>query len=89
MKKRLCPQLQWARAARGEVRVLAVGARRALVENHRGVLEYDAQKVLLRSADGQVAVCGSGLALREVRADALIVAGKIARVEFCDDSPQA
>lgn len=53
MKKRLCPQLQWARAARGEVRVLAVGARRALVENHRGVLEYDAQKVLLRSADGR------------------------------------
>ncbi|NLF27893.1 MAG: hypothetical protein GX592_08340 [Clostridiales bacterium] len=87
-KKRRPEQLSWLEDLSGrEVRVTAVGAGRALIENHTGILEYSPARVLVRCPKGTVAVNGRELMLREVRKNALIVAGAIDSVEFPHDSP--
>ena len=86
MKKRKSPlQLCWAPNLQREVRVTTVGSARALVENHLGLLAYGPEQVRVRCRRGAASVKGEGLALREVRRDALIVTGRIDSVELGHD----
>ena len=84
-KKKTPAQLSWAPNATRELRVTTIGNARALVENHLGLLAYGAECVRVRCRRGVASVCGQGLALREVRRDALIVTGRIAKVELEHD----
>ena len=86
MKRRKHPeQLTWAPNPGRAVRVTTVGDRRALVENHLGLLAYGPDQVRVRCRRGAASVKGEGLALREVRRDALIVTGRIDSVELGHD----
>ena len=86
MKKGRTPkQLSWAENTAREVRVTAVGGARALVENHLGLLAYGQDCVRVRCRRGAASIRGSGLTLREVRKDALIITGRIDSVELDHD----
>ena len=62
--------------------VTTIGGARALVENHLGLLAYGQDCVRVRCRRGAASIRGSGLALREVRKDALIITGRIDSVEL-------
>lgn len=80
------PALEWLRDVSGRAaRVTAIGSRRLLVENHRGIIEYSDDTVRLSTACGALTVHGHWLALCEVRPNALIVRGCILRVEFPEE----
>lgn len=79
-------QLSWAPNPTREIRVTTIGDRRALLENHTGLLEYSPECVRVRCRRGAACVCGQGLTLREVRKDAMIVTGLIGKVELEHDS---
>jgi sporulation protein YqfC len=65
-------------------RLTLVGAGDLLVENHRGVLEYTADRIVLAVPEGKVAVGGQGLTIASISADQVTVQGSIRTIQFHD-----
>ncbi|MDL2206675.1 YabP/YqfC family sporulation protein [Eubacteriales bacterium OttesenSCG-928-N13] len=77
------PALEWLEQASGsQPRVMLAGGRRAMIENHTGIIEFDEQRVRLMTKQGVLTLHGQGLMLAEVRPDALTVRGIITAVEL-------
>ena len=53
------------------------GDRRLLIENHRGILEYSAERITVLVKFGTVSIIGTGLELCYISEKQLIVVGKI------------
>ena len=80
------PALEWVSDVSGRAaRATAIGSRRILIENHRGILDFTDEFVRLATANGPLCVRGCDLTLCEVRENALIVHGCIRQVELPDD----
>ncbi len=81
--KRSAPALDWLCDLSGHAaRVTSMGNRMLLVENHRGILEFGQECIILATGCGELRVEGNGLCLNEVRRDALVIAGDVRRVFF-------
>ena len=75
--------LEWAEDAAGRcARITAIGSHSLLVENHTGLRAFSQELVRLDTRAGALCVSGSGLTLRDVRPGALIIRGRISRVEL-------
>ena len=71
------PALTWTEARGALPRATLDGSRRALIENHRGIIEFSCERIRLASALGEISVVGTGLCLSQVRKDCLIILGRI------------
>ena len=60
-----------------------VGRGRVLVENHRGVVGYDDQKICIKVRYGRAFVCGSNLRIIKMTKQQLIITGMIDGVQLC------
>jgi len=58
------------------------GSRRALVENHRGILDYSEDRVLISAGREKLSVSGSGLRLSAMNRQELLIIGRIKTVEW-------
>ena len=58
------------------------GDRRVLIERHGGVTEYTNERICIRVAYGQVAVCGCGLELSRMTREQLVLASRTASVQL-------
>ena len=58
------------------------GCAEAVVLNHRGVIAYDENQVRIASALGQVVVVGTGLRIRRMNRERIVLNGTIHRVEL-------
>ena len=77
------PALEWLdEVAGGAPRVMTAGNHRAVIENHTGILEFDAGRVRLMTRQGVMTIRGAGLILAQVRPDALTVRGGISAIEL-------
>lgn len=77
------PALEWISDVSGRTaRTTAIGCRRVLIENHTGILDFTDEMVRLSTPSGDMRVYGTGLALMEVRPNALMVHGCISRVDL-------
>jgi len=56
-------------------RVTLSGQSSALVEGQQGVVELSAERIRLRTREGVLSVCGSGLCLRRLTRDAALITG--------------
>lgn len=63
-------------------RITLCGSRRALIENPAAVIRLTEEEVYLRLKSGGITLWGEGLSLQEVRPDALLVEGRIRRLEL-------
>lgn len=61
----------------GQVLVEIAGDSRVLIEQHRGVREYSREKIGVKVRYGLVQVCGSGLELRCMTREQLVISGRI------------
>ena len=66
----------------GEPRVTLTGRRRALVENHRGLLRYEKEIVEVQCGRTMLRIRGEGLALVAMRGSEMLVEGDIFSAEF-------
>ena len=57
-----------------------IGSQRVLIENHLGLLDYEQEKVVIRTHFGEIQIRGNGLHLKYMHKDRLIVMGKIMAV---------
>ena len=53
-----------------------------MIENHRGLLQYDSDEIRVRTKTFTVQVMGKQLAIQEYRKDVLIIRGQIERMQF-------
>ena len=80
--KRLLEAADLPAETAGEPRLTQVGRSNLLVENHRGVFEYRAGCVRLKTRDGMLLVTGGELIIRELSKERMLIAGRIDSVGF-------
>lgn len=66
----------------GRPRVEIIGNERVIVENHRGIVEYDDTILRIRCNGCEVQITGVDLALTALSLDELAVTGVIVSVEY-------
>lgn len=66
----------------GEAKLTVTGGRRALVENHRGVLEYGEERIVVSAGRGKLSISGSGLGIGAMNRRELLISGRIQCVEW-------
>jgi sporulation protein YqfC len=71
-----------AEAVLGSTKLTVVGGKRALVENHRGVLAYSTERIVISTGHGKVNFCGTGLNITAMNKRELLITGRIQSVEF-------
>ncbi len=65
-------------------RIVLNANRGVLVENHRGVIEYDTKVVRINTKPGELRIAGENLTLVSAVKDEIVIEGKIERVELVD-----
>lgn len=61
-----------------------VGDRQLSLENHRGIIEYDPDRVRVSTNQGEIRVRGADLCIRSIAKEEILLAGQILAVEFVD-----
>ncbi len=68
--------------ALGALRVTTVGKGSVLIENHRGVDQFDEDYLRVRAARGSFAVWGSGIRIRALGRGVLCLEGEVHSMEW-------
>ena len=66
----------------GSAKLTVTGGRSAVIENHRGVLEYTAERIVVAGPRGKVCLDGTGLRLKAMNKNELLVGGRIRNIEW-------
>lgn len=79
----LCDRLELPEeSVTGAAKLTVTGGRSALVENHRGLLEYGAEQIRVGTGRGQIVLRGSGLTLAAMNGEELLIRGALQSVEW-------
>ncbi len=65
-------------------RIVLSANRSAVIENHRGVIEYDTRVVRVNTKLGELRIAGENLTLVSAVKDEIIIQGKIEQLELLD-----
>jgi len=65
-------------------RITLVGAADLVVENHRGLLEYTEERVVLMVPEGELVIGGAGLGIGSISPDQVIIRGQIRALGYSD-----
>jgi len=60
------------------------GNQQLVIENHRGIIEYESSVIRVGTKLGEIKITGSQLALISVLKEDLVIAGKIRQIEMVD-----
>ena len=82
LREEIAEWLNLPAGAAGVVKVTLLGARRALVEEHRGLLGYSRERIEIDGGAHRVCIDGEGLELEAMDREALLVTGRILSVEL-------
>ena len=63
-------------------RISVIGDLQLLVQNHRGVLEYAADRVVIAMRHGRLVVRGEDLTIGTVNPEEITITGQLAAIEF-------
>ncbi len=53
------------------------------VENHRGIVEYSSERVVIAVSEGHLVLTGEELMIGFVYQEEITITGRFRRVEFC------
>jgi sporulation protein YqfC len=63
-------------------KITMFGDRNMLVENYKGIIEYDDNKIRVNTGRGIIKVTGEKLMIREITSEDLMIDGDIVSLEF-------
>lgn len=66
----------------GELKLSVTAGKRALVENHRGILSFESTQVSIAARKGRVILRGEGLYIAAMSGDWIVISGKIQGAEW-------
>lgn len=82
LREDIASRLDIPAGAAGIVKVTLLGSRRALVEDHRGLVSYSRERIEINGGAHTVRIDGEGLELEAMDREALLVTGRILSVEL-------
>lgn len=59
-----------------------VGSADLLIENFKGIIEYDNDRIRINTNSGIIKITGAGLRIKEITSEDLMVNGDISSLEF-------
>ncbi|NLL18575.1 MAG: sporulation protein YqfC [Clostridia bacterium] len=65
-------------------KLILIGQKELIIENHRGIIEYGQTVIRVNSTVGQITVKGSGLMLKTLKSDQMLVEGIISAITIED-----
>ena len=71
-------------ALHGLPRLTLTGSRQMLIEQHRGLTHYSAEKIVIALQHGRVRLTGQNLRLVAMDKEAVLIAGEIKEVAFIE-----
>ena len=66
----------------GSGKLTVTGERRVLAENHRSILEYSPEHIVVAFARGKASINGTALCLNAMNGRELLISGRIQSVEW-------
>jgi sporulation protein YqfC len=63
-------------------RITIVGKSDMMIENYKGVIEYDSDRIKINTGIGIVKITGAGLIIKEITSEDIIVSGGIHSLDF-------
>ena len=66
----------------GAAKLSVTAGRKALIENHRGILEYGTERIVIGAGRGKISLSGSNLRLTAMNRSELLICGAIKNVEW-------
>jgi len=60
----------------------AIGDEELVISNHKGIAGYTREQTRVKTSIGEVAVWGTGLILKEISKENIVVVGKIEGIGF-------
>ena len=62
--------------------ISVTGCRHVYIENHRGILEYGTEEIIVNGGRVIIKLRGSGLQLRAMNEDELLITGTVSEMNF-------
>ena len=63
-------------------RITMAGNGDMMIENYKGLIEYDRARIRISTGPGTVMITGKGLIIREITSEDVIISGDIRTLEF-------
>lgn len=59
-----------------------IGCRDLVIENYKGIIEYDNNRIRLNTGIGIIKIMGNGLIIKEITSEDILIEGEIISFEF-------
>ena len=69
-------------AVAAAAKLTVTAGKRALIENHRGILEYGSERIVVGTDTGRLVLSGSALALKGMDRHELLIGGNLQHAEW-------
>lgn len=66
----------------GTAKLTVTGGRRLLVENHRGIMDYSQERIVVSLGRGRLNISGTGLVIHAMNRQELLIGGRIQSMEW-------
>lgn len=63
-------------------RMTMVGNKDIMIENHKGIMEFGCDRIRVNTGSGIIKITGSGLIIKEITSEDIIISGCIDSIEF-------
>lgn len=71
-----------AEAVVGAVKLTVTAGQKALIENHRGILEFGPERIVVRTESGRLVITGASLGIRGMDRQDLLIIGNLQYAEW-------
>lgn len=62
--------------------IMLVGQQKLYIENHKGIRNFDSDKIKININRGYLIFSGKGLVVEEIRKDCLFISGSIVMIQY-------
>jgi len=63
-------------------KVTAIGRGEVLIENFKGIMDFQDGMIRINTSNGVIKVTGDGLSIREITSEEIIIGGKISNIDY-------
>jgi sporulation protein YqfC len=65
-------------------KLVMLGNRNLIIENYKGIIEYDTCRIRVNTGTGIIKITGNSLVIKEITSEDIMVDGKISGLEFLE-----
>ncbi len=64
-------------------KISMIGNTQIFIENYKGIIEYDSEKIRINTAKGIIKIFGEDLYINTITTEEIFITGRINNIEFC------